>query len=55
MCVCVCVCVYVWLTENKFVSMKMYRDEKPQGYQRKILFTDLFANVKRFECHTFIR
>ena len=28
--------------------MKMYRDEKTQGFQRMILFEEMFANIKHF-------
>ena len=29
--------------------MKMYKDEKTQGFQGMILFVEISANVKRFE------
>ena len=32
-----------------------YRDEKTPGFQRMILFVEIFANVKRFRFETFIR
>ena len=28
--------------------MRMWSDEKTQGFQRKILFVEIFDNVKRF-------
>ena len=28
--------------------MKMYKDEKIQGFQRRILFVEIFANIKYF-------
>ena len=45
-CVCVCVCVCVCEKDgNKSDSMKMYIDEKTQGFQWIILFVEIFANI----------
>ena len=55
MCVCVCVCVCERERErerengNKSDCMKMYRNEKTQGFQRIMLFVEIFGYVKRFD------
>ena len=41
--------------ENKFDSMKIFTNEKTQGFQRLILFVEIFAIVKRFGFKTFIK
>ena len=41
---CVCIYIYTYI----YIYMKIYKTEKIQTLQRMLLFTELFANVKRF-------